>query len=135
LGIYIVAQSWQWDYSGAEGPGAGFFPLWYGIAMIALSALLVGSQLRRAPGGGKPVDWRRIGRALCVWLPPPVAVALVTLVGFVVSCALLPYFIVAVMYRPPATTAAVAALATGAGFYLVFDLALGVALPAGTLGF
>src|SRR5262249_29684212 len=103
--------------------------------MLALSALLVGSQLRRAPGGGKPVDWRRIGRALCVWLALAVAVALFKLLGFVVSFALLTYFIVAVMYRQPATAARVAALATGAGFYLVFDLALGVALPAGTLGF
>jgi len=135
LGVYIIAQSWQWDYSGAEGPGAGFFPLWYGIAMLALSALLVGSQLRRAPDGGKPVEWRRIGRALCVWLALAVSVALFKLLGFVLSFALLTYFIVAFMYRRPAATAAVAALAASAGFYLVFDLALGVALPAGILGF
>jgi putative tricarboxylic transport membrane protein len=135
LGITIVAQSWQWEYSGAEGPGPGFFPLWYGIAMLALSALLAGSQLRRAPGGGKPVEWRRIGRALCVWLALAVSVALFKLLGFVAGFALLTYFIVAVMYRQPATTAAAAALGAGLGFYLVFDLALGVSLPAGILGF
>jgi putative tricarboxylic transport membrane protein len=135
LGVYIIAQSLQWEYSGAEGPGPGFFPLWYGIAMLALSALLVGSRLRRAPGGGKPVEWRRIGRALCVWLALTVSVALFQLLGFVLSFALLTYFIVALMYRRPPATAAAAAAATGAGFYLVFDLALGVQLPAGILGF
>ena len=135
LGGYIVAQAWQWDYSTPEGPGPGFFPLWYGIAMLALSALLVASNLRVAPARGKAADWPRIRRALGVWLALAVAVASFKLVGFVVGVALLTYFIVAVVYRKPPRTAAIVAAATGAGFYLVFDLALGLALPAGALGF
>ena len=134
LGATIVAQAWQWDYSGPEGPGPGFFPLWYGVAILALSALLVVSSLRRQPGG-KPLEWRRIGRALCVWLALAVCVALFGTLGFVASLALLTYFIAAVMYRKPARIAAVVALATGIGFYLVFDLALGLALPAGVIRF
>jgi hypothetical protein len=70
-----------------------------------------------------------------VWLALAVSVALFKLLGFVAGFALLTYFIVAVMYRQPATTAAAAALGAGLGFYLVFDLALGVSLPAGILGF
>jgi hypothetical protein len=62
-------------------------------------------------------------------------VSLFKTLGFVLSLALLTYFVVAVMYRRPAATAAIVAGATGAGFYLVFDLALGLALPAGMLGF
>lgn len=135
LGIYIVAQAWQWEYSSPEGPGAGFFPLWYGVAILALSVLLVASRLTRAPRRGDPVDWRRTGRALSVWLALAVSVALFKVLGFVAGFALLTYFIVAVMYGRPARTAAAVALATGLGFYLVFDLALGLALPAGTLGF
>jgi putative tricarboxylic transport membrane protein len=135
LGGFIIAQAWQWDYSTSEGPGPGFFPLWYGIAMLALSALLVASNLRAAPARGKPVDWARIRRALGVWLALAVSVASFKLIGFVVGFALLTYFIVAVLYRKPPATAAIVAAATGAGFYLVFDLALGLALPAGALGF
>ena len=41
LGVYIVAEARQWDYLAPEGPGAGFFPLWYGVAMIVLSLALV----------------------------------------------------------------------------------------------
>ncbi|HZT64076.1 MAG TPA: tripartite tricarboxylate transporter TctB family protein [Burkholderiales bacterium] len=134
LGGTIVAQAWQWDYSTSEGPGPGFFPLWYGIAMLALSALLVLSNLRRGPPG-KPADWPRIGRALACWLALAVSVSLFKTLGFVLSFALLTYFIVAVMYRRPTATAAIVAAATGAGFYLVFNLALGLALPAGMLGF
>ena len=135
LGVYIVAQAWQWDYSGPDGPGPGFFPLWYGVAMLALSGLLVASNLRRAAQRGKPLDRRRIGRALGVWVALAVSVALFGALGFVASLALLTYFIAAVMYRKPAWTAATVAAAVAAGFYLVFDLALGLGLPSGMLGF
>jgi putative tricarboxylic transport membrane protein len=47
LGAYIVAQAWRWEYTGPEGPGAGFFPLWYGVAMIGLSVILLITSLRR----------------------------------------------------------------------------------------
>ena len=134
LGATIVVQAWQWEYLGPEGPGPGFFPLWYGLAMLALSALLVVSNLRRAPRR-TPVEWSRVGRALCAWLALAVSVALFKVLGFVVSFALLTYFMVAVMYRKPPKTAALAALASGAGFHLLFDLALGMPLPSGSLGF
>jgi hypothetical protein len=39
------------------------------------------------------------------------------------------------LYRRPVRTAAIAAFATAAGFWLVFDLALGISLPSGMLGF
>jgi putative tricarboxylic transport membrane protein len=135
LGITIVAQAWQWDYLGPEGPGPGFFPVWYGIAMLALSALLVASHLRRVPVHASAVTWPRVGRALSTWLALAIAVALFDALGFVVSFALLTYFIVAVLYRKPLRTALIAAAASGAGFYVVFDLALGLSLPAGILGF
>jgi putative tricarboxylic transport membrane protein len=135
LGAHIVVQAWLWDYSGPEGPGPGFFPLWYGVAMLALSLLLIASHLRRAPLAAKPLEWQRIGRALGVWLALAVCVGLFGALGFVLGLALLTYFIAAVMYRKPAWTAVTVAAATAAGFYLVFDLALGLGLPSGVLGF
>jgi len=135
LGATIIVQASHWEYSSPEGPGPGFFPIWYGIAMLALAALLVVSQLRATPGDAKAVDWKRIGRALSVWLALAVSVALFKILGFVLGFALLTYFIVAVMYRRPIRTAAIAAVASAAGFYLVFDWALGLSLPSGMLGF
>jgi len=29
------------EYLGTDGPGAGFFPLWYGVAILGLSLLLI----------------------------------------------------------------------------------------------
>ena len=135
LAVYIIAQAWQWDYLGPEGPGPGFFPLGYGVAMLALSALLIVSSLRRAPFHAGAVSWPRVGRALSTWLALAVSIALFDALGFVISFALLTYFIVAVLYRKPLRTALLAAAAIGAGFYVVFELALGLPLPAGALGF
>ena len=135
LGLYIVIQARQWEYLGPEGPGPGFFPLWYGVAMLGLSALLIVSNLRRRSDRGNAIEWLRLGRALSTWFALAVSVALFKPLGFVVSFALLTYFIVAVMYRRPLKTAALTAVASAAGFYLVFDRALGVPLPAGVLGF
>ena len=135
LGAYIVIQARQWEYLGPEGPGAGFFPLWYGIAILGLSVLLIVSHLRRGSARGNAIDWTKLGRALSTWFALAVSVALFKPLGFVVSFALLTYFIVAVMYRRPLATAALVAVASAGGFYLVFDLALGVPLPVGVLGF
>ena len=135
LGLYIVIQARQWEYLGPEGPGPGFFPLWYGVAMLALSALLIVSNMRRGYARGNAIDWTKLGRAFSTWFALAVSVALFKPLGFVVSFALLTYFIVAVMYRRPLKTAALVAVASAAGFYLVFDRALGVPLPVGIIGF
>jgi putative tricarboxylic transport membrane protein len=135
LGLYIIIQAGQWEYLGPEGPGPGFFPLWYGVAMLALSALLIVSNMRRGYARGNAIDWTKLARAFSTWFALAVSVALFKPLGFVISFALLTYFIVAVMYRRPLKTAALVAVASAGGFYLVFDLALSVPLPVGVLGF
>jgi len=135
LGTYIIVQALQWDYVTPEGPGPGFFPLWYGMAMLALSAVLVASELRRRSALGAGINWNPLGRAFSTWLALAASVALFKPLGFLISFALLTYFIVAVMYRRPLKIAALVAAASAAGFFLVFQLALGVSLPVGALGF
>jgi putative tricarboxylic transport membrane protein len=127
LGAYIVVTASRWEYLGADGPGPGFFPLWYGIAMAGLSLLLVFSSVRNP--GSELIDWRGAGRAFSAWAALALSVAALKLVGFMVSFAALTFFIVAVMYRRPWWVAALVGIAGAAGFYLVFALALGVKLP------
>ena len=126
LGAYIIAQAWSWEYLGQDGPGPGFFPLWYGIAIAGLSLVLVIASLS---GKEAPVDWSGAGRALAAWGAFAFAAAALKWLGFLVCFAALTFFIVAVMYRRPPGVAATVALALAAGFYLVFPLALGVKLP------
>ena len=127
LAAYVVVQASGWDYSGPDGPGAGFFPLWYGIVMLVLAAALVASSLLH--GEPKRVDWRGAGRALAVSAALAVSVLLYKLAGFVVGFAALAFFIVWVMYRRPWPLAAAVAIGLAGGFYLVFPLLLGVNLP------
>lgn len=127
LGAYIIAEAARWEYLGPDGPGPGFFPLWYGIAMAALSLALVLASFWNKDS--ERIDWSGASRAFATWLAIAAAVAALKLVGFLVSFAALTFFIVAVMYRRPLKNAAIVAVASAAVFYLVFPVALGVRLP------
>ena len=126
LGAYIIAQAWSWEYLGQDGPGPGFLPLWYGIAIAGLSLVLVIASLS---GKEAPVDWSGAGRALAAWGAFALAAAALKWLGFLVCFSALTFFIVAVMYRQPLKVAATVAAAATAVFYVVFPLALGVKLP------
>jgi putative tricarboxylic transport membrane protein len=125
LGAYIISQAWGWEYLGQDGPGPGFFPLWYGIAIVALSLVLVISSFTRT----EVVDWSGAGRVLAAWGAFALAAAALKWLGFLVCFPALVFFIVAVMYRRPPAVAATVAVATTAAFYVIFPLALGVKLP------
>jgi putative tricarboxylic transport membrane protein len=127
VGAYIIAEAARWEYLGPDGPGPGFFPLWYGIAMAALSLWLVLASFWNKDS--ERIDWSGASRALSTWFAFAAAVAALKLAGFLVSFAALTFFIVAVMYRRPLKNAALVALVGAAVFYLVFPVALGVQLP------
>ena len=136
LGAFIIVEARRWDYMAPDGPGPGFFPMWYGIAMVALAlGLLVVSLRGRAGTSGEPVKWREVGRALYAWAALTACLALLKALGFMVSLALLTLFIVSVMYRRPLIHGIAAGVLTSAGFYLLFPLALKVELPVGVFGF
>ena len=131
LGAYIIAEARQWDYLTPEGPGAGFFPMWYGIAIVVLAIFLFASNIRLKAR----IRTDQVLRALSLWLALVVTVALFQWLGFVISFALFTFFLAAAIYRRPLAVAAATAAGVSAGFYVVFALALGLALPAGVLGF
>jgi len=135
LGILVVMEARRWDYLAPDGPGPGFFPMWYGIAMIALALGLVAVSLKQRAAGGGPVKWAEVGRALFAWAALTACLALIKVLGFAVTLTLLTLFIVSVMYRRPLSHGIAAGVLTSAGFYLVFPLALNVELPVGVFGF
>jgi putative tricarboxylic transport membrane protein len=133
LGTYIVASARGWTYMGEDGPGPGFFPLWYGSIMVVLSLWLVASAVLARPPAGEPVQWAELRRALGCWLAFVAAIALMPLWGFFVSLAVLTWFIVAVLSRRSQRIAITLALGGTAVFYVVFGLALDLSLPRGML--
>jgi putative tricarboxylic transport membrane protein len=134
LGVYIVLQARAWDYTTPDGPGPGFFPTWYGIAMIGLSLALVVSRIRRPDAKGR-IEWHNAWRALATWIGFALAIALMQPLGFLTSFALLTFVLVALVFRRSAWTAAATAVGAALGFYVVFPLLLSLPLPTGVFGF
>ncbi len=135
LGIYIMSQAWGWTYMGEDGPGAGFFPRWYGGVMLAASLLLVaGAVLKHDPKAKeKIVEWVELRRAMTGWFALVVCVAILKYVGFMIAFGLLTWFMIGVMFRRPQGVAVGFALAGAVGFYALFSWGLGLQLPVGTL--
>lgn len=135
LGAYIIIEARQWVYLGPDGPGPGFFPIWYGIAMVVLSLLLIAGNVRKSRTAARPINRHELGRALFTWVAFVGCVALLKVLGFMLSFGLLTLFVVAVMYRRPLRVALAVAVGSSVGFYLLFPLALNVSLPVGMFGF
>jgi putative tricarboxylic transport membrane protein len=137
LGVFVAAQAWDWPYMTKDGPGPGFFPLWIGLLLAALSILLVAFQFKDAAAGNRPgkTDWRGTGRVLVGWLAVMAAAALLKPAGFVVSYILLTAFLIQIVFRQRWTAAAAVSLGSAAAFWLLFVKLLNVRLPAGPWGF
>ena len=139
LGAYIVSQASAWLYMGEDGPGAGFFPIWYGAALVLLSLALVARTVlkpaARVASGPSPgaSPWSDLRRALGCWLAFVACIAAMPVLGFAISFAALTWFIVAVMARQPQRVALALGIGGALAFHAVFEWALGLSLPHGLL--
>jgi putative tricarboxylic transport membrane protein len=134
LGAYIFVQSRAYDYYTADGPGPGFFPTWYGVAMVVLALALIVTSVRKG-GEGRPLDWRGIARALGTWAAFAASVALMGTLGFVLSFALLTFCVVTFVFKRSLLIAGLTAAGAALAFHVVFPVILEVQLPTGLLGF
>ena len=118
-----------------DGPGAGFFPMWYGSLMIILSLLMVaGAVLKSDPtAAGKGVNWSELRRVASCWAAFVACIALLQPLGFILSFGLMTWFLVSVLFRKPLVIALSTAVIGPLVFYALFTFALGISLPTGTL--
>jgi putative tricarboxylic transport membrane protein len=134
----VVWGSLNLEYYTKLGPGAGFFPLWLGIAMGGLSLVWL-VQVSRRTGGNPDAAFlpERTGilRILAI-IASLVATALVmNLLGFQVSMFLLLVFLLLVLGRQSLWLTLIISLAGSVGVYRVFGTYLDVQLPASSLAF
>jgi hypothetical protein len=78
---------------------------------------------------------REKARVFGAWAGLLASVALLKILGFFVSFALLSVFLVYIIDRRSLITAATVGVGGALGFYLVFHLALGLSFPQGPWGF
>lgn len=137
LGVFVVAQAWDWPYLTRDGPGPGFFPFWIGLALIGLSGWHIARQYAEARNGRSSAvtSWKGAQPALVGWAALMIAAALIKPAGFTVTYALLTAFLIRVVYRQSWTAALVVSLVSAAVFWVLFVKLLQVQLPAGPWGF
>lgn len=135
LGVYVVFQAREWPYSTPDGPGPGFFPVWYGVLMIGLSLWLIISTALKPKPATEPKDWTGTKRAMISLIAFAVCAAAMSVLGFSVSFSLFTFFLVAYVFQRSLLTAAVTGIAAAAAFHVVFPVLLSVPLPTGWVGF
>ncbi len=133
LGLMWIFLSSRLTYWDGFAPGSGFLPLWLGIILVALVALLLIVQnARLAPAPVAPTRHRRV---IAIVLGLAVSAVALEFIGFVVTIGgYLLYLLAFVERRGPAQTALVAG-GTTLTLFLLFHTWLGVPLPAGPWGF
>jgi putative tricarboxylic transport membrane protein len=135
LGTYIVIQASIWPYYEVNGPGPGFFPLWYGILMVGLSVWLIITAAMKAAPDQQKRDFTGLGRALIVWAAFAACLALMAYLGFTISFALFTIFIVTYVFQRSFVAATLTGVISAVAFYITFAKLLGVQLPTGFVGF
>lgn len=136
LGVYITTTAMRWEVMGPEGPGPGFFPVGYGVALVGLSLVLIFQRVLAQPSKNETsIDWQGMRRAATTWIAFAGAAALMPTLGFFVSLGLLTLFLSLTVFEKPLKAALLNSVLIAVGFYIVFGLALDISLPTGLLGF
>jgi putative tricarboxylic transport membrane protein len=136
LGTYIVIQASIWPYYEVNGPGPGFFPLWYGILMIALALGLIISTARKPKTeDGSEIFTLGTRRALMVWLGLVICLVAMAWLGFNIAFTLFTVFIVSYVLGRPLLAGVLTGVLSSACFYFLFAWVLGVQLPTSPWGF
>jgi hypothetical protein len=136
LGMLVTFQSRTLDYLDEFGPGPGFLPYWLGLLMTLLGLCLAISGLRnRKETAGPSFTRGGLGRAMLAASGLASMVALLDILGFILSIALLAFFLNYIVERRPLAGAITVSAAITLGFFLLFRIFLPVSLPAGLWGF
>lgn len=136
IGLFLVQQGMQHTYYGRFGPGPGFFPIWVGALLAALSVLLflqscfLAEDLGRFIAEGALFRRPLILTAACAAVVPALAVFGFRLTMFVFVL-LVPLILERQRWYVALAVAAVASLGTA----YVFEQLLLVRLPHASLGF
>jgi hypothetical protein len=135
LAAWFVALGRRFPYWHPDtGPGSGFLPVWLGLALGVLAALLFLNAGGATPGGAWVPGRVALRRLALILAASVVFVAAMDTVGMIVGTALFLVFVLRVVERYRWTTVVGVAVAAAAANYLVFTYWLRVPFPTGFLG-
>lgn len=128
LGSIKVGIGW-----GAEGPQAGFFPFYVGIAVLIACAVNLMDIFRSDADGAVFADWGQLKQVVFVVIPTTVYVALIPFIGIYVSSALLIALFMMWLGKYPVYIAVAVAIGMPILTFLMFEIWFLVPLPKGPL--
>lgn len=136
FGAYIVWQSSHWVIFGPDGPGPGFFPIFYGALMFLVAGYLALRSLRTASANHQAEDeedHKGVWGALGAWVCLALSIPLMTVLGFVAGFSIFAFVLIRFIFGQPYLRAAVAAVAIAVALHIIFPVLLAVELPEGML--
>jgi hypothetical protein len=133
-GVFIVAGAIVFALSGdlpfgtLASPGAGMMPKLVLILLIGFGGLLLARAHESPPFAA--IDWGDFGHAATVVVVSAAAIALYTIIGFVLSISLLLLVLLFVVERRSLWRAVIVSVGVTVGAYLMFNTLLKSPLPA-----
>jgi putative tricarboxylic transport membrane protein len=117
---------------GAEGPKAGFFPFYIGLAIVISSVINLWSAYRESESG-LFAEWGQLRQVMAVVIPTTIYVAAIPFIGLYVSSVLLIGFFMRWLGKYNWLLIAAVAIGMPLLTYIVFEKWFLVPLPKGPL--
>ena len=118
---------------GAEGPRAGFFPFYIGVAIVISGAVNMWTALRPDAPGGIFAEWSQLRQVLIVVIPATIYAFAVGYIGIYVSSAIFIAWFMRWLGKYSWSTVAAVAIGMPLVVYFVFEKWFLVALPKGPI--
>ncbi len=88
FGVIVIYGSLQAGITwGAEGPRAGFFPFYVGLAILISSAVNLWNTVRPEGPAGLFAEWSQLRQVMSVVIPATIYVSSISFIGLYVSSA------------------------------------------------
>ena len=127
VGALVLAVSGDLPFGTLASPGAGMLPTLVVVLMLAFGAVLFLRAAASPPLAS--ISWSDLPHALPVCLVAAIAVALYTVLGFLVTVPLLLFTLTFVVERKPILPAAIFSIGVTALVYVLFAWLLKTPLP------
>ncbi|HWV41524.1 tripartite tricarboxylate transporter TctB family protein [Pseudorhodoplanes sp.] len=118
---------------GAEGPQAGFFPFYIGLAIVISGAVNLVNALRPDAASGIFAEWSQLRQVLLVVIPASIYAVAVGYIGIYVSSAIFIAWFMRWLGKYSWPKVAAVAIGMPVIVYLVFEKWFLVALPKGPI--
>jgi hypothetical protein len=131
--MIVIAGSWRvgiaWD---SDGPGAGFFPFYVGIAIL-ISSIVNFVQIWGDRDDALFAEWAQLQQVMFVVIPTAIYVAAIPFIGIYVASMVLIAFFMRWLGKYGAPMIALVAIGVPVVTFLVFEKWFLVPLPKGPL--